>query len=199
MKVKMKRIFVGLLFALAFGLNGTFEYFAGQKRGREVGLSTEVSQQNKKRFKCDECEKSFARNAYLTEHKRVHTGERPFKCDKCEKSFTRNAYLTNHKIKHLEEWPFKCDECEKSFTRNGDLTIHKRKHAGKRPFVCDKCRKGFLQHSHLTEHKRVHKNIENDDCFMVEEGLQDKDRVSVLGEASVSNFSYQDRYFDNYP
>ena len=167
----MKRLFASLLFALAFGLNGTFEYFAGQKRGREVGLSTEVSQQNKKRFKCDECDKSFTRNGELTNHKRIHT----------------------------EEKPFKCDECEKSFTRNGDLTIHKRKHAGKRPFVCDKCRKGFLQHSHLTEHKRVHKNIENDDCFMVEEGLQDKDRVSVLGEASVSNFSYQDRYFDNYP
>uniref|UniRef100_A0A452RA72 Zinc finger with KRAB and SCAN domains 3 n=1 Tax=Ursus americanus TaxID=9643 RepID=A0A452RA72_URSAM len=52
-------------------------------------------------YKCNECERSFTRNRSLTEHQKIHTGEKPYQCDTCGKGFTRTSYLVQHQRSHV--------------------------------------------------------------------------------------------------
>ena len=66
------------------------------------------------RYRCDVCDKLFARSAYLEAHRRTHTGEKSYKCDQCDKSYARNGHLKQHKLKHTGETPYNCNQCEKN-------------------------------------------------------------------------------------
>ena len=110
----------------------------------------------KRSFKCDMCDREFARLDYLKKHARTHTGERPFKCDECRKEFTKKNNLTRHKMIHTGERPFQCDLCEYKCVSEGNLKRHKMIHTGKRPFKCDVCEKTFAQMHHFIAHKRIH-------------------------------------------
>ncbi len=66
------------------------------------------------RYRCDVCDKLFARSAYLEAHRRTHTGEKSYKCDQCDKSYARNGHLKEHKLKHTGETPYNCNQCEKN-------------------------------------------------------------------------------------
>ncbi|XP_069168375.1 zinc finger protein pat-9-like [Procambarus clarkii] len=52
------------------------------------------------RFICDICQKVYKRKEALTEHRRLHTGEKPFECDKCFKRFSYRGSHYRHKQKH---------------------------------------------------------------------------------------------------
>lgn len=76
--------------------------------------SEDGSQSAEKLVTCEECDKTFSKNCYLTQHiKSFHSGEKPFKCDQCGKRFTVEKLLSDHMQKHAGEKPYKCDVCPK--------------------------------------------------------------------------------------
>uniref|UniRef100_H0WUI5 Zinc finger with KRAB and SCAN domains 3 n=1 Tax=Otolemur garnettii TaxID=30611 RepID=H0WUI5_OTOGA len=52
-------------------------------------------------YKCSKHGRSFTQNTGLTEHQKIHNGEKPYQCDTCGKGFTRISYLVQHQKSHV--------------------------------------------------------------------------------------------------
>lgn len=72
-----------------------------------IEISEEPSKVLKKKFKCENCPKSYKSQSSLSRHMNVHK-EKKFTCSVCEKKFTRIDHCTIHMLKvclnkHLDE------------------------------------------------------------------------------------------------
>lgn len=107
-------------------------------------------------YRCNECGKNFHVRLSFIAHQRIHTGEKPYQCDCCGNCFRTKSSLTAHQIIHTVDKQFPCPDCGKKFRRQAYLRSHYRTHTGERPHQCFVCGKCFTERSSLVRHERIH-------------------------------------------
>lgn len=55
---------------------------------------------DKKKLRCQYCDKAFAKNFDLQQHIRAHTGEKPFQCIVCGRAFAQKSNVKKHMSTH---------------------------------------------------------------------------------------------------
>lgn len=127
------------------------------------------------KFKCDYCEKAFARKCSLDEHILSHTGEKPFPCAWCDKTYKTYRSLKSHWKVHGRKNCVRCPKCDQIFYSKIDMLRHKMTHnttnhickvcskkfkSKKRyirhgcPFECEQCGRWFDQYMKYLSHRR---------------------------------------------
>uniref|UniRef100_A0A2K6V1N9 Zinc finger protein 577 n=1 Tax=Saimiri boliviensis boliviensis TaxID=39432 RepID=A0A2K6V1N9_SAIBB len=94
-----------------------------------------------KPHECSVCRRAFSRKAQLIQHQRTERGEKPHGYGKCGKTLKRKIQLTEHQRTHMGERPHECSEC-------GKLTVHQKTHIGEKPYRCSDCVKKCLLNRH---------------------------------------------------
>ncbi|XP_026753787.3 zinc finger protein 813-like isoform X1 [Galleria mellonella] len=112
--------------------------------------------QEKKRYSCTQCSRTFAQKGNLLVHMKQHTGIKDHICEVCGAGFYSQKSLVRHNLIHKGERPFPCNLCTKKFIARCDLNRHLRIHSGYKPFKCGTCTMSFNAKHQLQNHERMH-------------------------------------------
>ncbi|XP_052007694.1 zinc finger protein 408 [Xyrauchen texanus] len=115
-----------------------------------------------RKYKCDQCDKSFFQLCHLKKHKFTHQDQKPYMCTECGKHYSSQESFQAHLLMHRGQRPFKCQHCDKSYGLKRDLKEHQVLHTGEKKFVCDICGKAFARRPSLRVHREVHRAKEPD-------------------------------------
>ncbi|CAG5039962.1 unnamed protein product [Parnassius apollo] len=115
-----------------------------------------ATHEEKKKFTCNQCPRSFVQKSNLLVHMKQHTGIKDHICEVCGAGFYTQKSLVRHNLIHKGERPFSCNLCTKKFIARCDLNRHLRIHAGYKPFKCSNCAMSFNAKHQLQNHERMH-------------------------------------------
>ncbi|XP_039449418.1 zinc finger protein 816-like [Culex pipiens pallens] len=145
------------------GINQFSCNICGRAFGKEDSLKTHLSTHLGRRFRCELCNKTFLKRAFLTAHvAKAHPtdeGPKPNECKICHKNFASSSHLKDHLRIHEGSKPEVCRLCGASFRQKQQLKVHMYQHLGK-PFKCQFCTAAFgirvrlmshLEKNHATE------------------------------------------------
>ncbi|EEF28801.1 transcription factor IIIA [Ricinus communis] len=133
---------------------------------------------------CAECGANFKKAAYLRQHMRSHSLERPYVCsvDDCQASYRRKDHLNRHLLIHKGKL-FKCpiENCYREFVVQGNVKRHvKELHCesspcakiGEKQHVCQEsgCGKVFRYLSKLRKHEDSHVKLDAVEAICLESG-----------------------------
>lgn len=75
-------------------------------------------------YECYICKRSYGCKLSLRHHWPDHIGQRKrFKCNTCNKDFARKDSLLRHQRIHKDVFPFSCLECGKKFRYSGSFEV----------------------------------------------------------------------------
>ncbi|CAH0407705.1 unnamed protein product [Chilo suppressalis] len=115
-----------------------------------------ATHQERKKFSCSQCPKTFAQKGNLIAHAKQHSGIKDHICEVCGAGFYSQKSLVRHNLIHKGDRPFPCNLCSKRFIARCDLTRHLRIHSGYKPFKCATCTMSFNAKHQLQNHERMH-------------------------------------------
>ncbi len=128
-----------------------------EKRKKMKSNKKKITNENKNKFSCEICQKTFVKKTTLKDHiLREHSSEniKEHFCDKCNKSFTRKDNLKEHILRrHSNKEQYTCDICGMKFKSLYNYNKHDVVH-GKKPFSCSFCGKQFRIKSKFLIHER---------------------------------------------
>ncbi|XP_042149264.1 uncharacterized protein LOC115314978 isoform X2 [Ixodes scapularis] len=130
-----------------------------------------------KPFKCNYCQRAFTFKSSLDYHVRTHTGAKPFKCNVCQRAFAGRSSLMVHLRIHTGERPYKCSVCPKTYVKRFSLDIHVRSHTGARPFKCSICQKAFTSGHSLKVHVETHSDSRPFTCPICPKAFRQRSRL----------------------
>ncbi|XP_048482364.1 zinc finger protein 160 isoform X2 [Plutella xylostella] len=145
-------------------------YFDKMKLARHIANVHKIGPviERKKDKICETCGKGFSSSTLLTNHIRIHTGERPWRCEECPAAFAQNGTfymhmkqvhgktIDRHGREKLTE-KVCCDACGAAFnTRAGLAQHHNLLHAEKTDYQCETCEKYCRTAQGLQKHTRTH-------------------------------------------
>ncbi|CAH8442898.1 unnamed protein product [Heterobilharzia americana] len=108
--------------------------------------------QDPRPYRCEQCGRQFSTCAYLSQHRRIHTGVKPYACRYCDRRFTQLSHVQQHERIHTGEKPYRCTTCMKSFTQMSNLQSHQRQHMKGKPYRCEQCFMSFDTKEELDVH-----------------------------------------------
>lgn len=148
--------------------------FVGKEKLENQQLSTDALRKSSglKKYKCDECQRSFSTSATLRKHKHPR---KEFACKHCDKTYVSLGALKMHIRTHT--LPCKCTICGKAFSRPWLLQGHIRTHTGEKPYQCPTCQRAFADRSNLRAHLQTHSAVKKYCCSQCSRSFS---RMSLL-------------------
>ncbi|XP_044750341.1 oocyte zinc finger protein XlCOF6-like isoform X2 [Coccinella septempunctata] len=137
----------------------------------------EVHQQRHKKgiFSCEVCQKKFNHASSLIYHRNSeHNNGKRFVCNKCNKIFKHRQLLQRHQLVHTEERPYKCTMCSSAFKTKTNLMSHNSIHTGEKNYVCSDCGQTFAHKTSLKLHMRWHSGEKPFSCEICEKKFSQK-------------------------
>lgn len=91
--------------------------------------------QDSKQYVCKQCSKSFHFKYQLSQHERIHSGDKPFTCLHCDYKARTNDLLTKHvNGVHFKQKQYPCNYCTFKASSSSSLTQHMRIHSASKPY-----------------------------------------------------------------
>lgn len=116
------------------------------------------------RYQCSYCNMTFRWQSHWKSHTRTHTGERPFKCNICDKSFARSDGLQCHKLTHFTAKYGRSAFGNASFPPPSLSSFEPgsnpvRDFERSKLFSCNYCSRIFFSSAGVVKHMQVHRGM----------------------------------------